>query len=191
MKLDRYLEICKEIEAEERATEEKKRASYTAGNENVLHNFLDDSEFVGTDPLQNVLTHLMKQIRAVSSYVKHPDVQPSETLLSRVVDIRVYSKLLVAVAQEMGRESTGVITWYKDPINEKLTNNTDIKITAEDRVDYYNKKHGRAKWSADLHDETGFVTYQSTSSDMSRSSWLKLSTDRFDYTFGSAPPDQE
>lgn len=158
MKLDRYLEICKEIEAEEHATEEKKRASYTAGNENVLHNFLDDSEFVGTDPLQNVLTHLMKQVRAVSSYVKHPNVKPSETLLSRVVDIRVYSKLLVAVAQEMGREDTGVVTWYKDPVNEKYVDNTDYKITFTDKQ---------------------------------VSSWLKLSTDRFDYTFGSAPPDQE
>lgn len=118
MNLSRYLEICKEIEDAEHATEDKKRQSYTAGNDDVLHNFNDDAEFVGTNPLQNVLTHLMKQIRAISSYVKNPDIEPSETLLSRVVDVRVYSKLLVAVATEMGRDTGIGADWesFKDGV---------------------------------------------------------------------------
>jgi len=105
MNLAKYLEVSKQVLSLAESTEEKKRASYTAGNEDVLFNFASDAEFVGTNPLQNVLTHLLKQVRGISSFVKNPDITPSETLISRAADLINYSKLLVAVAEEMGRET--------------------------------------------------------------------------------------
>ncbi len=108
MNLTKYLEVSKQVLSLAESTEEKKRASYTAGNEDVLFNFASDAEFVGTNPLQNVLTHLLKQVRGISSFVKNPDITPSETLISRAADLINYSKLLVAVAEEMGRD-TGLV----------------------------------------------------------------------------------
>ena len=107
MKIDRYLELCKIIEAEEKMVEEGKRESYTVGDENVLANFMRDAATAGIDPLQNWLTHFLKQVAAVVSYIRNPEVEPSEPLISRVVDLRVYPKLLLALAEDLGRV-TGV-----------------------------------------------------------------------------------
>lgn len=103
MKIDRYLELCKIIEAEEKRVEEGKRESYTVGDSNVLANFMRDASTAGIDPLQNWLTHFLKQVAAVVSYIRNPEVEPSEPLISRVVDLRVYSKLLLALAEDEGR----------------------------------------------------------------------------------------
>lgn len=107
MKLDRYLELSKQLEDMERSTEEKKRASYTTGNEDVLHNFKRDGQISGIGAMQNLLQHLLKQVAAIVSYVKYPDVEPSESLASRAGDVRTYMKLLVALAEDEGR-TTGI-----------------------------------------------------------------------------------
>ena len=108
MNLSRYLEVRKAVIDLAESTANKKRMSYTAGNEDVLFNFKSDSEFVGNDPMQNVMTHLMKQIRGVASFVQHPDVEPSETLMSRAADVINYVTLMVAVAVDQGRQGVGM-----------------------------------------------------------------------------------
>lgn len=100
MKIDEYKKLCEVIEMEEAKVENRKRPSYTAGNEDVLHNFKRDGELAGVDPMQNWLAHFLKQVAAIVSYVRNPDVLPSEPLLSRMVDIRVYAKLGMALAQD-------------------------------------------------------------------------------------------
>lgn len=107
MNLSRYLEVREIVLANAKRIEDSKRKSYTAGNDDVLHNFKSDSEFVGTRPTQNVLTHLAKQFRGIASYVKNPDDIPSETLLSRAGDLINYAVLMVATAMDEGRD-TGV-----------------------------------------------------------------------------------
>jgi hypothetical protein len=104
MQIDQYLELCKEIEALEKSTEEGKRASYTSGDPDVLKNFKRDAATAGITPLQNWLTHYLKQVAAIVSFIVNPDVVPSEPLISRVVDARVYPKLLLALAKDEGRE---------------------------------------------------------------------------------------
>lgn len=104
MNMKSYLELCRVIEGEEKRVEEAKRPSYTAGNSNVLHNFVRDGELQGIDPLQNLLAHYLKQVAAIVSYVRNPDTPPSEPLLSRVVDARVYPKLLLALAVDQRGE---------------------------------------------------------------------------------------
>lgn len=103
MNLQRYQEIRSAVLNEAKNVEDKKRLSYTSGDANVLRNFVSDAEFVGTNQLQNCLTHLMKQVRGISSYVQNPDVEPSETLLSRAADIINYVVLMVANAEDSGR----------------------------------------------------------------------------------------
>ncbi len=104
MDLKQYLHVREAVLTLAENIENKKRMSYTAGAQNVLHNFVSDSEFVGTNQLQNALTHFMKQVRGVSSYVKHPDVEPSESLMSRAADLINYTCLMVANAIDMGRD---------------------------------------------------------------------------------------
>ena len=105
MNLDRYLQIRELILSKAKEVEDKKRISYTAGDQNVLRNFVSDSEFVGTNQLQNCLTHLMKQVRGISSFVVNPKVEPSESLASRAADVINYVCLMVANAEEMGRDT--------------------------------------------------------------------------------------
>lgn len=105
MNLQRYQEIRAAVLNEAKSVEDKKRLSYTSGDANVLRNFVSDAEFVGTNQLQNCLTHFMKQVRGISSYVQHPDVVPSETLLSRAADIINYVVLMVANAEDSGRDT--------------------------------------------------------------------------------------
>lgn len=100
MKIDEYKKLCEVIEMEEAKVENRKRPSYTAGNEDVLHNFKRDSELAGVDPMQNWLAHFLKQVAAIVSYVRNPDIAPSEPFLSRVVDVRVYAKLGMALVQD-------------------------------------------------------------------------------------------
>lgn len=122
MKLDRYLELSKQLEDMERSTEEKKRTSYTAGNESVLHNFTRDGEIQGVGAMQNWLGHFLKQVAAIVSYVKYPDVEPSESLASRAGDVRTYMKLLVALAEDEGRVTGLEFRDTLDGVNVTLSN---------------------------------------------------------------------
>lgn len=100
--------------------EDDKRESYTAGDANVLRNFASDSEFVGTSQLQNCFTHCMKQVRGISSFVQHPEVKPSESLLSRAADLINYAVLMVANAEDSGRD-TGIMktpAYYESELKE-------------------------------------------------------------------------
>jgi hypothetical protein len=98
----------------EQEVEESKRASYTNMNEDVLHNFKRDALQAGITPMQNWLTHFLKQVAAVVSYVRFPEVKPSEPLVSRLGDIRTYCKLLLALAEDSG-QSHGLpnLGWIK------------------------------------------------------------------------------
>lgn len=105
MNIDRYLQISQEIEQREKQVEDSKRQSYTVGDTDVLRNFKRDAATAGITPMQNWLTHYLKQHAAILSFILHPDVQPSEPLVSRVGDLRTYLKLLVAIAEDEGRDT--------------------------------------------------------------------------------------
>lgn len=128
MNLDRYLQIRESILSKAKEVEDKKRISYTAGDDNVLRNFVSDSEFVGTNQLQNCLTHFMKQVRGISSFVVNPEVEPSESLASRAADVINYVCLMVANAEEMGRE-TGLQEEWEEFKNSVLIEFNGIEHT--------------------------------------------------------------
>jgi len=109
-------------------TEDKKRASYTSGNENVLHNFVRDGEIAGIPPMQNWLAHFLKQVAAIVSFVKNPEIEPSEPLVSRAADLINYAVLMVAMAEDSGRE-TGLQEEWEEFKNSVLIEFNGIEHT--------------------------------------------------------------
>lgn len=119
MNLSEYEKLEQVLSDTAKSIRDAKRKSYTAGNEDVLWNFKRDGNETGIGPMQNWLQHLLKQVAAVVSYVKHPDVKPSESFLSRLSDIRNYTTLGLGLAVDEGREMivtdpTSKITVHKD-----------------------------------------------------------------------------
>lgn len=108
MNLNDYLEIKRQLRQFADQVEESKRPSYTAGSSNVLENFIRDGNLQGIPPMQNWLSHFLKQVAAIVSFVRNPDVTPSETLLSRMADLQTYATLGLAIAKEEGRDGTGL-----------------------------------------------------------------------------------
>ena len=158
MKLSRYLEVREIVLANAKRIEDSKRQSYTAGNDDVLHNFKSDSEFVGTRPTQNVLTHLAKQFRGIASYVKNPNDIPSETLLSRAGDLINYAVLMVATAMDEGRD-TGV-SW------------------PHERSPLFDERYGFG------HEPKATSWLKIVATNQADDALAKVATDFYDYNFG-------
>jgi hypothetical protein len=157
LNLSRYLAIRESILAKAKEVEDKKRISYTAGDDNVLRNFVSDSEFVGTNQLQNCLTHFMKQVRGISSFVVNPEVEPSESLASRAADVINYVCLMVANAEEMGRDTgLGYVnqrfyepdpkvasTWLKRSGFSFVATNPEDEALAKVATDFFDYNFGK------------------------------------------------
>lgn len=105
MNLERYNAIKQQLISMAAEVENKKRASYAGVDGDPLRNFSRDAELLGISPLTALMVHLLKQVGAIISYVKNPGVEPSEPLCSRAVDLINYSALLVAVAEDSGRDT--------------------------------------------------------------------------------------
>lgn len=110
MKIDEYLAVKKQLREFADKVEESKRPSYTAGSDNVLENFVRDGKLQGLDPMQNWLSHFLKQVAAICSYVRNPEIEPSEPFISRAADLQTYATLGLALAKLQGRKGTGIGT---------------------------------------------------------------------------------
>lgn len=108
MKIEEYLKVKKKLREYADNVEESKRPSYTAGSDNVLENFIRDGNLQGLPPMQNWLSHFLKQVAAIVSYVRNPGVEPSEPLISRMADLQTYATLGLAVAKDENRKGTGL-----------------------------------------------------------------------------------
>lgn len=108
MKIDEYLAVKKQLREYADNVEESKRPSYTAGSDNVLENFIRDGKLQGLDPMQNWLSHFLKQVAAICSYVRNPELEPSEPFISRAADLQTYATLGLALAKFQGRKGTGL-----------------------------------------------------------------------------------
>lgn len=108
MRIDEYLAVKKQLREYADNVEESKRPSYTAGSENVLENFIRDGKLQGLDPMQNWLSHFLKQVAAICSYVRNPEIEPSEPFISRAADLQTYATLGLALAKLQGRKGTGL-----------------------------------------------------------------------------------
>jgi len=102
MNIDEYIEASKELLDEASAIEERKRPSYTMGDEDVLRNFKRDADLAGISTLQNWYTHLIKQVAALGRWARSPDAEQSEPILSRLADLVNYAKLGNGLRKERG-----------------------------------------------------------------------------------------
>lgn len=176
MNLQRYQKIRAAVLNEAKSVEDKKRLSYTSGDANVLRNFVSDAEFVGTNQLQNCLTHFMKQVRGISSYVQHPDVVPSETLLSRAADIVNYVVLMVANAEDSGRE-----TGLEKTFNTTITLFEELGQVSEESWKKLLSGGGGGRYTPIHKDEIPLATNDGSST---FSSIHKAACNAHDYNFG-------
>lgn len=100
MNLKDFEQLEEKLLDAERSVRDSKRPSYTAGSNDVLWNFKRDAQIAGIHPMQNWLAHFLKQVAAVVSIVRNPENTPSEPLIDRMKDIRVYTSLGLALAMD-------------------------------------------------------------------------------------------
>lgn len=77
-----------------------KQPSYTGNDTDVLKNFKVIATRLGLDPLQVWAIYFNKQVDAVNSIVKNPEIKPSEAPILRYADIINYCFLGLALMNE-------------------------------------------------------------------------------------------
>jgi len=73
-----------------------------AGDDDALSNFKLAAEIVGISPLQVCLVYTFKTFMAMGSYAKHNKELSDESIEGRVLDLRLYGALFLALAKEQG-----------------------------------------------------------------------------------------
>jgi hypothetical protein len=71
-----------------------------AGEDDALRNFKEAAADLGLSPLQVCAVHLHKQYCAIMSYARLGHNLSTESLRSRVGDLRLYAALFLALAEE-------------------------------------------------------------------------------------------
>ena len=71
-----------------------------AGDSDALANFKLAAEIVGISPLQVCLVYMFKTFMSMGSYAKHNMELSTEPIEGRVLDLRLYGALFLALAKE-------------------------------------------------------------------------------------------
>jgi len=71
-----------------------------ANNQDALANFKRAAQHLDLSPLQVCAVYMGKHFDAIMSYAKHGDDITGEGLMGRVVDLRLYAALFLALARE-------------------------------------------------------------------------------------------
>ena len=87
------------LRAEEDKINETKGEGY-ANDQDALANFKRGAQHLGLTPLQVCAVYMGKHFDAIMSYAKHGDDITGEDLFGRVVDLRLYAALFLALARE-------------------------------------------------------------------------------------------
>lgn len=107
---------------------DRKRPSYTVGDEDVLMNFKRDAKMSGITALQNWHTHFQKQVAAIARWVQTPDAEQSEPIEQRFADLINYCLLGYAAMLESG----GVRMSFDPKTNHGLGNGLLVSIAEND-----------------------------------------------------------
>lgn len=103
MNIAEYETVEAELLALAKSVRDRKRPSYTVGDDDVLMNFKRDAKMSGITPLQNWHTHFQKQVAAIARWVQAPDAEQSEPIEQRFADIINYCLLGYAAMRERCR----------------------------------------------------------------------------------------
>ena len=77
-----------------------KQPEYTGESEDVLHNFKSTADLVGISPLEVWSVFFIKHVQSVTSHAKNPNLEESEPIKERYVDLLNYIHLGYALVKE-------------------------------------------------------------------------------------------
>lgn len=104
MDATRLLKLNEELNFESQELMRVKNGEYAVSTD-ALYNFKSAARSAGITPLQAWLVHFEKQVSAIQSYVRG-NRNISDALRSRVLDVRNYTTLLMALVEEEAHEET-------------------------------------------------------------------------------------
>jgi hypothetical protein len=105
MTSDAYDLVAARLIAAAASIEASKRPGYTAGHEDVLHNFKTVAERIGITPGQVLAVYMLKHVDAIVSILAKPDLPVSEAAIGRFADLVNYCKLGYALVEERASQS--------------------------------------------------------------------------------------
>lgn len=91
--------LLRYLNAKEFSINDTKGEEYVAGNEDALNNFKQVAKMIGVTPLQVCLVFMYKHFCAIASHAKRGEVL-SEPIEGRVLDLRLFAALYLALTQE-------------------------------------------------------------------------------------------
>ena len=104
MLVSEFETLLKVMESEEHAVVVGKGKEYTRGQEDRLASFKEIAAFSGVRPEQVCLIFMAKHWQSLANYVKTEQTHSSETVQSRIMDLRVYLALMRAIVEEKQQE---------------------------------------------------------------------------------------
>lgn len=93
------ISLLKYLSDKELVINDTKGEEYAIGNEDALNNFKQVAEMIGVTPLQVCLVYTYKHFCAIASHAKRGEVL-SEPIEGRIVDLRLFAALYLALVQE-------------------------------------------------------------------------------------------
>jgi hypothetical protein len=82
---------------------DKKRPGYTLGSDDALANFKRVAALAQNQPHDQVITNMAKHWDSILSFINHPELEVSEEIVGRFVDLTNYVTILFAILVEDGR----------------------------------------------------------------------------------------
>ncbi len=117
MNQERFDDVKKELLDLAESIQTAKRPAYTAGNLNVLHNFIDVARRAGISPFQAWSVYFNKHIDSINSYCKDQSIPQAEPLETRIADAICYLELFYGLYKEQLDD---------DSFNKKLIANINL-----------------------------------------------------------------
>ena len=88
---------------------DRKRPGYTIGSDDALANFKRVAALAQNQPHDQVITNMAKHWDSILSFLNHPEIEVSEEILGRFIDLQNYVTILLAILAEDGRIDTSKI----------------------------------------------------------------------------------
>lgn len=93
------IHLLEHLQARELEINLIKGRDYAAGDQDVGRNFHETANFLGLNALQVCLVYMSKHLSAIKNFANTGNLR-SDDLEERIVDVRLYSALFLALAQD-------------------------------------------------------------------------------------------
>jgi hypothetical protein len=100
MTKDEFKVLLDSMIAEEQVTILGKGEEYTRGQADRLASFKETASFAGITPRQVCLIYMNKHYQSLANFVATGETKSTESIESRIMDLRVYLALMRAIIEE-------------------------------------------------------------------------------------------